>query len=97
VKRRGFDTIFQEAIDIVTKETKGFGVSLDIDGFDPSIAPGTGVKVPGGLSLDEVIAGLKKISHHPQLKALEIVEFDPSRDIDQKTVNLIQALITAIL
>ena len=39
IKERGFRDCFLEAISIVAKNTKGFGVSLDLDVFDPVFAP----------------------------------------------------------
>src|SRR3990167_9061932 len=48
VKRRGITVVMQEALNIVTRNTAGFGLSLDIDSIDPNDAPGTGVPAPEG-------------------------------------------------
>jgi arginase len=98
VKSRGFDTVFKEAVSTVSANTKGFGVSIDVDAFDPTIAPGTGVQEENGiLDIVAVKSSLKNISQNPKFKALEIVEFDPTRDIQHQTAYLVQDLISAIL
>jgi ornithine--oxo-acid transaminase len=98
VQRRGFEEIFQEAVQIVSQHTKGFGVSIDIDAFDPEIAPGTGAHAIGGiLHKTDVTNSLKSISQNPKFKALEIAEFDPSRDIQHKTTILVQELVSSVI
>jgi agmatinase len=47
-------------------------VSFDIDGLDPSLCPGTGTPVPGGLSFPEATALLKAVVNSGR----EIVGFD---------------------
>jgi ornithine--oxo-acid transaminase len=96
VKKRGFGAVFEEAIHQVTKGTKGFGVSLDLDGFDPTVAPGVGSPAPDGLQADEVIEAFVGIRKHADLKAFEIAEFNPSLDKDNKTADLIQRVVSAI-
>ncbi|MBS0290189.1 MAG: arginase [Proteobacteria bacterium] len=94
VKTRGFNTVFQEAQEIVTKNTKGFGLSIDIDAFDPLIAPGTGVPEPDGIQdIESVTQVLKQLRHDPHFCAIEIAEFDPTKDKQQQTQNLIKKLI----
>ncbi len=96
VKKRGFSVIFREALTRVTTQTKGFGVSIDMDAFDPSIAPGTGAAVPGGLLQNDVMPALKGLIHHPLFKALEIAEYDPTLDVDNKTAALVQTIISHV-
>lgn len=97
IKDRGFSEVFEEALAIVTTQTKGFGMSIDLDGFDPYFAPGTGSPIPGGLSVEPVLQALSKIKDHELFKALEIAEFDPSLDQGNKTLGVVRDLIEAIL
>src|SRR5690242_3418600 len=46
VKRRGMAWALAEALAIATRGTQGFGLTIDLDGFDPEDAPGIGLKVP---------------------------------------------------
>ena len=52
-------------------------VSVDIDVFDPSQAPGTGTPEPGGLDWYEVTGLLRKVSQNRQIVSADIVEVIP--------------------
>lgn len=97
VQKRGFKTVLQEALCCVKKETKGFGVSIDLDAFDPQDAPGVGSPEAGGLKAGEVLSVLSVIQNDPGFKALEIVEYNPERDKDKKTLFLIRNLLCNLL
>lgn len=96
VKKRGFETVFKEALTIVKDHTKGFGVSLDLDAFDPEVAPGVGSPEPEGLALSPVKKAFKLLTHEKDFVGLEIAEYNPKRDIKNKTAKLIQTLILAL-
>lgn len=90
---QGFEKVAKQALEIVTKGTKGFGVSLDLDGFDPEFAPGTGSHAPNGLNPEVVLPELSKWLNDPRCKAFEIAEFNPSLDENEKTLRLIETMI----
>ena len=52
VKQQGIDSVLQEAMAITCTGTTAYGISIDVDGLDPSDAPGTGTVVPDGIALD---------------------------------------------
>lgn len=52
-------------------------VTLDIDGFDPSIAPGTGTPEPGGLDWYQVIGLLRLVAAEKTIIGADIVEVMP--------------------
>lgn len=97
VKQKGLREIFKEALQIVTKNTCKFGISIDIDSLDPKEAPGTGVPVTNGLMAADLMDGLKLIAQDPHLIGLEIAEFDPHFDKQQKTEKIIVNIIKTIL
>ncbi|MCX8044988.1 MAG: agmatinase family protein [Desulfobacterota bacterium] len=47
--------------DIVRQLPENVYISFDIDGLDPSLCPGTGTPVPGGLLFDEAVHLFRKI------------------------------------
>lgn len=96
VRSRGFESIFEEALAYVKQGTEGFGLSIDMDGFDPEEAPGVGTPEPHGLKAAEVIPALCLLQNDPSFKALEIVEYNPERDKDNKTLSLVQNLLSTI-
>lgn len=52
-------------------------VTVDIDGFDPSVAPGTGTPEPGGLLWHEGLELLRRVCAERQVVAADIVEVRP--------------------
>jgi arginase len=97
VKRRGIDAALAEAVAIATKGTAAFGITVDLDGFDPEDAPGIGLKEPDGLRAQPTLAALSRIARHPALAALEIVEYIPEFDEALRTAHLVRDLILAVL
>ncbi len=98
VQQRGFKAVMSEALSIVTNNTKGFGLSVDLDGFDPTEAPGVGSPVPNGLLKHEVLPVLQTlIAHHSMFKALEIAEYNPQLDKKFLTAQLIVELAESLL
>lgn len=97
VKSRGFKVVLEEAIRIVTKETFSFGVSIDLDAFDPVDAPGVGTPAKKGLRKNEVLNSIGMLAQNEKFCGLEIAEFNPTRDIDEKTSQLIIDLILTTL
>ncbi|MGS0652567.1 arginase family protein, partial [Staphylococcus arlettae] len=55
-------------------------ITIDIDGIDPSIAPGTGTPSPGGLLYDEVNELLKAVAKHNEVIGFDLVEVAPVYD-----------------
>lgn len=52
-------------------------VTIDIDGFDPAYAPGTGTPEPGGLDWYQVTALLRLVAAEKEIVAADIVEVAP--------------------
>lgn len=83
----GMDAAIKEALRIVKNGTCGFGISIDVDGFDPVDAPGTGIHEANGLHADDFLRAISQCRE--DLLGVEIAEYDPNRDIDDKTQTLI--------
>ena len=64
-------------------------VTLDIDGFDPSIAPGTGTPSHGGFLYYEVLEILQGIARRHEVAGIDLVEVAP--DYDHSGVTAILA------
>lgn len=95
VDRRGFAAAFAQALAIVTEGTASFGVSIDIDAFDPREITGTGIHVPDGLSGHDVTQALRLLPSLAQFAAMEIAEYNPHHDRNRQTAKLIGDLIAA--
>lgn len=69
-------------------------VSFDLDGLDPSVAPGVSHYEPGGLTVREVLAVLARQTGH--LVGADVVEFNPLRDINGMTAVVAAKLVREI-
>lgn len=97
VVRLGFEQVLQEALSIATEGTQCFGVSIDLDAFDPTIAPGVGSPAPDGLTASEVLPQLHRIAENPNFRLLEISEYNPLLDQQNRTAYLIMDILENIL
>ena len=88
VRRRGFDAVLQDALELVQADTAGFGISLDLDVIDPLEAPGVGTPALRGVGADALREALRDIGGHPDLAGIEVSEYNPARDKDSKTARL---------
>ena len=96
VDSRGFTAAFAEAVAIATDGTTRFGVSIDIDAFDPTEIMGTGLHVPDGLYKDDVVHALRSLRQQPTLAGVEIAEYNPHHDHNGETAKLIGDMIAAV-
>lgn len=96
IARLGLRRVLEAAVGAVSGRTAGIGVSIDLDAVDPSDAPGVGSPVPGGLRADDLLAALSTARRRSDFTALEVVEYNPSCDVDQRTKKLITRLITTV-
>lgn len=72
---------------------KNLYVSIDIDVVDPAFAPGTTYLEPAGFSAREIVYIIQHLKLLKNLKALDIVEVNPEKDINGLTVKLAAKLI----
>lgn len=66
-------------------------ISIDLDGIDPSEAPGVAHPEPGGLTVREVLAVL--VRQNAQIVGADIVELNPNRDVNGVTAILAAKLV----
>jgi len=93
IKKRGFARVWQEALEHVQKNTAAFGVSIDIDAIDPDEAPGTGAQEANGLHADDIILALQTMSAYAPCIGIEIAEFNPTLDVDNRTLTIAEKLV----
>ncbi|WP_172822831.1 arginase [Paramagnetospirillum marisnigri] len=74
-----------------------FGISLDLDAIDPADAPGVGTPAPGGIRADELLDALAPLLASPRCIGLEIAEYNPHHDIDQRTAALVETIVEAAI
>jgi len=77
----------QGVIDRIPKGARVY-VTLDIDGFCPSIAPGTGTPSHGGFSYYEVLEMLQAVARAHEVVGIDLVEVAPDYDHSGSTAIL---------
>jgi len=61
-------------------EGPNYYITIDIDGFDPSIAPGTGTPSHGGFSYYEVLEIIEGVARKGEVIGMDLVEVAPPYD-----------------
>ena len=79
------------------KDTTGIHVSLDLDVCDPTIAPGVGTPVKGGLDYREAHMVMEMVADSGRLMALDLVEINPILDSQNQTAVLGTELVLSAL
>lgn len=69
-------------------QAKNYYITVDIDGFDLSIAPGVASPYPGGLLFDQVCDIISGIAKKGRIVAADLVEISPVYDPSGITVRL---------
>lgn len=93
VDRLGMTRVMEEAIEIAGAGGQQLHVSFDMDGIDPSEAPGTGTPVKGGLSYREAHLAMEMLAESGRLGSIEMVEINPILDTRNQTAVLAVGLI----
>ncbi|WP_231408508.1 arginase [Ralstonia solanacearum] len=96
VARGGLRAVMADAIRIVTADTAAFGVTLDLDAFDPAVAPGVGSPEPGGLTGQDMTQALAACARDARFAAFELVEYNPRHDKGGITARLALDLLSAV-
>ena len=97
IDERGMKDVMDEATQIASRGTAGYGVTFDVDVLDPGDAPGSGTLVRGGLTYREAHLGMEKIAEAGGMRSLEIVEINTALDVNNKTAELGVELILSAL
>ena len=97
IDRLGFSEIVKKVRLFFKTHCDVVHISFDMDAFDPSIAPGTGVPVPGGLTYREGLLLMEEMESLGMVKSMEIVEVNPILDNGNDTARMAVSLAARIL
>lgn len=76
-----------------TPQSQPCFISLDIDVFSQSLAPGCSQSWDAGLQYTEVIEALRWIAAHKKVQLMGIYEVSPPLDLDHRTAKLAACLV----
>ena len=74
-----------------------FFVSLDVDGLDPSVVPGTIALAPGGMMWWEMVELFEELVKKGNIVGLNVVELAPQNDLNQVSMITAGRLILKLL
>jgi len=93
----GMDQVMREAIECACAGTAGFHLSFDVDGCDPSVAPGVGTPVRGGITQREAHLLMEHAAGSDRLLGLEVTEINPILDVGNSTAEVAVELVLSAL
>ncbi len=97
IDRLGVAAVAERAVTIAGAGTCGFHLSFDLDACDPTIAPGVGTPVRGGLSYREAHTLMEIVADSGRLISLDLVEINPILDVQNVTAQLGTELVLSAL
>jgi arginase len=97
IDREGVAAAAERALAIVGRDDAVLHVSLDMDVCDPSIAPGVGTPVRGGLLYREAHLVMELVAETRRLGSFDLVEINPILDVRNATAELGVELVSSAL
>ncbi|WP_330949663.1 arginase [Virgibacillus sp. MG-45] len=96
IDRMGMPKVMEETINYLRDRTDGVHLSLDLDGLDPTEAPGVGTPVLGGLTYRESHLAMEMLAESNMITSAEFVEVNPILDEKNKTATVAVALMGSL-
>jgi arginase len=97
IDRLGVAAVMASALEAVGRGTSGLHVSFDLDVCDPSIAPGVGTLVKGGLNYREAHLLMELIADESTVGSIDVVEINPILDLRNRTAEIALELLASAL
>ncbi|MGH2725232.1 MAG: arginase family protein [Actinomycetota bacterium] len=85
-RARGVEAVVAGALEHLAERLDRIYVDLDLDVLDRAFAPASPGSRPGGLAPADLQAAARRCGGHPKVRALDLVEVDPERDVADVTV-----------
>lgn len=93
--RRGLAEVAAEALAYLGE--KRLHVSFDADALDPSVAPGVGTPIPGGLTYREAHLLMELLADSRRVVSLDLVEVNPILDVQNRTAQIMVEMASSLL
>ena len=96
IDRLGMAAVIEETVNYLKDKADGVHLSLDLDGLDPTDAPGVGTPVTGGISYRESHLAMEMLAEAKIITSAEFVEVNPILDEKNKTAVAAVALMGSL-
>lgn len=97
VDKLGIHRIISRVLKQFKEKVDHIHVSFDLDSVDPSVAPGVGTPIPGGLSYRETHLLMEAIADCGCISSLEITEVNPILDNQNKSAQFATDVVASIM
>lgn len=98
IKKYGIDAMSKKAFEIASNGTNGIHISYDFDAIDSNVAPGVSTPVNNGLSLEDSYSFINYMIENKEIiKSIDLVEFNPLRDIDKITEKIATNILNKLI
>ncbi len=90
------DDIHEHGVNYLLDQLPGgqrYFITMDVDGLDPAIAPGTSAPLPGGLTWSQAAALFRGVASRGSFAGMDVVEHFPSLDLGWRTSDTVTRLI----
>lgn len=77
-----------ELSDFVKPSDKNIYLTIDVDGFRSSDAPGTSAAQPSGFTANDILPFVFNLAKHNKLTSFDLCEINPTYDQDNQTAKL---------
>ena len=95
IDKLGIHRIIAKVLKQFREKIDHIHVSFDVDSVDPSVAPGVGTPVPGGLSYREAHLLMETIAECGCMSSLEVTEVNPILDFKNQSAVFTAELIAS--
>jgi arginase len=93
---RSASQLSMQKIEQFLKNKTHLHINIDIDAFDESIAPATGLPKKGGLLIDDLTDFIERVTAFPSI-SVDLVEVNPQIKGGEKTVTLAQSILRLLV
>ncbi|MGL5448631.1 MAG: arginase [Rhabdaerophilum sp.] len=97
VRSQGIGAVIDETLRRFDPATTHLHVSLDLDVMEPAFVPGVGTPVEDGLDPTELLEAAMMLAASGMMASADLVEFNPTRDREGRTIGIAIALCCALL
>lgn len=88
VEEKGIVSIVNKEVQRLSEQVDIIYLSVDMDVVDQMFAPGCPAIGPGGITSRELLSSISAAARNDKVKAMDIVEIDPSKDFRDVTSRL---------
>ncbi len=96
VERLGIQEALRHPVDALAAEVDNVYVHIDLDVLDPQQVRANNYEEPGGLTADDVIAGLEAVAQRVPIRAAALTAYDPAYDASGRAATAGVRIVSAI-